>query len=177
MAVASFWLFFPSSSELSTCLFSLGFALGVQLLLVLPVYFLAPVSLFALLVAAAAYLFSTGSWLLLAVTGWWLLTTPYWSVLHFLSFPPLFIAGLCAQLALALTGTIACALYPQLPATTLRYYQSYYQQRSAEGRAKVSKSSATSASSVKETKGGAEYAKQVDDWLVKDEAKQQQQHL
>ena len=101
---------------------SLCFSLSLQLLLVLPVYFLAPLATFVLLGASAAYLVVTGQWTLLAVVAWWLITTPYWSIIHFVTFPVLFPLSLAFQLFLSIAAFIATSLYPTLPADALRYY-------------------------------------------------------
>ena len=118
------------------------FSVGAQLLLVLPVYFLGPFALFVLLVAGAAYSFATSSWALLALSAWWLVTTPYWSVIHFVAFPVLFAASLGLQLCLAVGLFATTIVYPSLPADAVRYYDSLMEERSSRKPTKLTKSTA-----------------------------------
>ena len=128
-ALTAAYLFWPSSSDIRTCVLSAVFALAAQLLLVLPVYFLSPAALFVLLLATSAYLFVSRSWLLLAGTSWWLLTTPYWSLIHFVTFPFLFTASVLVQLGCAIVAIIAVTVYPSLPSLVQRHYDAFVEQR------------------------------------------------
>lgn len=129
LSLTAAYLFWPSSSDTKTCVISAVFAVAAQLLLVLPVYFLSPAALFVLLLATSAYLFVSRSWLLLLGTCWWLVTTPYWSLVHFVTFPFLFTASILAQLALSTAAIIAITLYPTLPALVQRHYDAFVEQR------------------------------------------------
>ena len=129
LSLAAAFLFWPSSSDLKTCLVSAAFALAAQLLLVLPVYFLSPLALFVLLLAASAYFFLSRSYILLLCSAWWLITTPYWSVIHFVTFPFLFTASILAQVASTVAALVAITLYPELPALIQRHYQAFREQR------------------------------------------------
>jgi len=129
LAITAGYLFWPNSADLKTCLFSLVFSLGCQLLVALPIYLLAPFGLFVVLALSACYLAMSGSWLLLTVTGWWLLTTPYWSLIHFVTFPVLFAASLALQLLLAVSAFIAVSIYPALPSDAARYYAALIEER------------------------------------------------
>ena len=130
LCAAAAYLFWPSSTDLKTCLVSAVFALAAQLLLVLPVYFLSPPALFALLLATSAYLFVSRSWLLLLGTSWWLLTTPYWALIHYVTFPFLFTASFLVQLGCSIAGLVLLAVYPALPALLSSHYSAFVEQRS-----------------------------------------------
>ena len=110
-------------------MFSLVFSLGCQLLVVLPVYFLAPFTLFVLLLSTSVYCAVSRAWALLALTSWWLLTTPYWSLLHFIAFPALFALSLGAQVFLFVAASLLLHLYPALPSDVARYYNAVMDQR------------------------------------------------
>ena len=122
-------------SLLCSCVFSLVFAIAGQLLVSLPVYFLAPFTLFVSLIASSLYVvafrdtFGGWTWPLLALNAWWLITTPYWSIIHFLTFPFIFTASLGLQLALFTAASVAVLLYPALPSEAQRYYSSLLEQR------------------------------------------------
>ena len=113
---------------------SLVFALGCQVLVFLPVYFFAPFALFVLLASTAVYCVLSRSWTLLAVTSWWLLTTPYWSIIHFLTFPALFALSLGAQVFLFVAAAFTVYLYPTLPDDAARYYNAVMDQRRQHSR-------------------------------------------
>jgi len=102
------------------------------MLLVLPVYFLAPPALFVLLLATSTYLFVNRSWLLLLCTSWWLLTTPYWSLIHFVTFPFLFTASILVQLGCSIAAIIAVTLYPTLPSLVQQHYSAFIEQRNIQ---------------------------------------------
>ena len=129
LCVSAVYLFWPSSTDVKTCVLSAVFALAAQLLLVLPVYFLSPPALFVLLLATSAYLFVSRSWLLLLCTGWWLLTTPYWSIIHFVSFPFLFTASILIQLGFSIAAILVVTVYPSLPSLLQRHYDAFMEQR------------------------------------------------
>ena len=148
LCVTAVYLFWPSSSDLKTCLVSAAFALASQLLLVLPVYFLSPAALFVLLLATSAYLFMSGSYLLLLATGWWLVTTPYWSLIHFVTFPFLFTASILLQVACTIGALTATTLYPELPSLIQRHYAAFVQQR------RLSLHSASNGHTAQHTAGG-----------------------
>ena len=136
-ALIAWYLFQPSSTDVKTCFFSLAFAMVGQLLVGLPVYLLAPFSLFVLLLASSVYAlvardtFDGWAWPLLAVNAWWLLTTPYWSIIHFVTFPFLFAFSLGLQFFVFAAGFVAVSLFPELPSTVQRYYADLVEQRSA----------------------------------------------
>ena len=129
LCCAAVYLFWPSSSDFKTCLVSAVFALAAQLLLVLPVYFLSPAALFVLLLATSAYLFLSRSYVLLLCTSWWLVTTPYWSLIHFVTFPFIFTASILAQLGCSIAAIVAITLFPSLPALIDRHYQAFVETR------------------------------------------------
>jgi len=135
LSLTAIYLFWPSSTDVKTCVVSSVFALAAQLLLVLPVYFLSPAALFVLLLATSAYLFVSRSWLLLLGTSWWLVTTPYWSLIHFVTFPFLFTASLLAQIGCAIAAIIVVTVYPSLPSIVQRHYDAFMEQRNFHNRA------------------------------------------
>ena len=137
LALTAVYLFWPSSTELKTLVVSAAFAMAAQLLLVLPLYFLSPAALFVLLLATSAYLFVSRSWLLLLGSLWWLVTTPYWSLIHFVTFPFLFTASILAQVGCAIAAIVAVTVYPDLPALIQRHYQAFITQRNFHSQARA----------------------------------------
>ena len=106
-----------------------------QVLVGLPVYLLAPFTLFVFLIASSLYViaarttFGHWTWPLLGLNAWWLLTTPYWSIVHFITFPFLFAFSLGLQLFLFTAASVSLFLYPALPSEAHRYYTSLLEQR------------------------------------------------
>jgi len=131
-----------------------------------------------MLIAVSAYLFATHSWLLLLVTSWWLITTPYWSLIHFITFPFLFTAIFFTQIALSLSLMIAFQFYPSLPSQLLNYYNNYITSKNYNNNIieKITNKYQNNTngygkhvSTIKEVK--SEYNKVVDDYPMKEESK------
>jgi len=106
------YLFWPTNTDILTLVLSISFGIATQLLVVLPVYFFAPFCLFLTVSASAVYSsyqllssFTLNNILVASLSIWWLATTPYWGLIHFITFPPLFVASLIIQ-GLLSTGAV-----------------------------------------------------------------------